>query len=385
MNMRRSALMTIAISSGVAMTSALYAQAPPGEVVYNLDFDPGSPWSYGQQPPGYGDDLHLARAGDLVSFTISVYNGSSSTFVGGPGTYVPVDALVQFFAAPPSYGSLTPPGSLIAQFTVPIPAPDANDGGLGTVHTVTTNLTTPVPVPQDIWVYVTTPDAMGTFGHTYAGPALHSFPVAPDIGTTDVGCYLGLPYNYFYTGYDYRQPVTIRLSEGNQPPVITCGTPAVLWEPSHELIDISANLPAISDPDTAPEDLTVDGSVVSDEHEVPETGDGTGKHAPDFKTQLVSGANGFFLRSERRGPGDGRVYLAVVTVSDGTNTVTEVCVVGVVPHDQTAESLDQVLLEADARAAALQAEIDSVGVGSVDLAALGLSEHGVSGELGPKQ
>lgn len=408
MNASRSALLYISISAGVVATPALYAQDPPapppavpadattayghgttGEVVYNLSYDPLGARFYGQQRPGYAEDLHLTRAGDLVCFTISVYNGSSNVFspAFGPGTYDPIDALVQFYDAAPVSPTGFDPSSLLAEYHVPIPAPDSPNG---TVWTVTTDLTTPVAVPQDIWVYVTTPGANGTqmaYGQplTYAGPLFHPAPVSPDVGTTNTGIWIGAPFNIFYPPYDYRQAVTIRLSEGNEPPVVTCGTPAVMWSPNHEFVDVSGNLFTIDDPDTLPEDLTVDVRVVSDENEIPETGDGTGKHAPDFKTQLANGANGFFLRSERRGPGDGRVYLVVVTVSDGFNTVTQVCVAAVTPHDQTTESMMQVLSEADARAADLQAEIDLVGVGNVDLAAMGLYEHGLSGQLGPKQ
>lgn len=396
---RISMVKTIAAAVGVVFTPQLLAQSPPepvaipaeagsaqghgttGEVVYNVTYSDAYPRFMGQYTPGYIDDLHLTRAGNLVCFTISVFNASANpSFYGTSGTYVSVDALVQFYSAPPVAGVGFPGGSLLAEYHVEIPPPQ---DAFGTVWTITTDLITPVPVPQDIWVSVTTPLARNG-PYSYAGPVFLGAPAAPDVGSTVAGIWAGVGF-YSFIAIDYAQAITIRLAEGNQPPVITCGTAAVLWSPHHDFVDISSSLFSVADPDTPAENLTVDVMVVSDETEIPETGDGTGKHAPDFKTQLASGASGFFLRSERQGPGDGRVYLVIVTASDGVNTVTTVCVAAVTPHDETTESMLQALMEADDRAAALQADIDLVGLGSVNLAAHGLSQHGVSGQLGPKQ
>ena len=44
--------------------------------------------------------------------------------------------------------------------------------------------------------------------------------------------------------------------------------------------------------------------MFSDEPEVPETGDGTVCHAPDFKDEYDDG-RGLLVRAERQGPGDG--------------------------------------------------------------------------------
>lgn len=74
-----------------------------------------------------------------------------------------------------------------------------------------------------------------------------------------------------------------------------------------------------------------------------------------------------------------------MTASDGDNVVTQVCVLAVAPHSETPESLALVLDEAEARAAALQADIDLNGIAGLDLSAHGLSQHGVADPLGPKQ
>ncbi|MCZ6652541.1 MAG: hypothetical protein O7D91_05870, partial [Planctomycetota bacterium] len=121
--------------------------------------------------------------------------------------------------------------------------------------------------------------------------------------------------------------------------------------------------------------------VFSDETEVPDTGDGTGNHAPDFKDELFAGGRGLLVRSERRGPEDGRVYIVVITASDGIAETIAVCIAAVVPHDPDDASLADVLAQAAIAAADVQTAIDEVS----PLPSPGLAEHGLSGELGPKQ
>ena len=163
---------------------------------------------------------------------------------------------------------------------------------------------------------------------------------------------------------------------GNQPPEITCSDPVVLWSPNHELVDARAAF-TVSDPDGDPVSLSI--RVFSDESEMPETGDGTGRHAPDFKDEMAGG-RGLLVRSERRGREDGRFYLGLITANDGNGGITtKVCVLAVCPHDQNdPTSLDNVLLQATTAAAAATAVGD-------DPAAIGLIEHGQSEQLGPHQ
>ncbi len=134
----------------------------------------------------------------------------------------------------------------------------------------------------------------------------------------------------------------------------------------------SSSVTTVADPDGDPVSVSI--RVYSDETEIPDTGDGTGRHAPDYKTQLASGATGHFLRSERRGPEDGRFYIGVIRADDGNGGVTEqVCVLAVCPHDQNnPASLDDVLNQANTAAAALNFPT-------------GLYEHGLSAPLGPNQ
>jgi hypothetical protein len=164
----------------------------------------------------------------------------------------------------------------------------------------------------------------------------------------------------------------------NEPPVITCYGPDVLWSPDHELIDASSSL-AVEDPDE--DEVTVSFRVFSDEPEIPETGDGTGRHAPDFKDEFPEG-RGLLVRSERRGSEDGRFYIFLVTADDGYGGITTaVCQAAVVPHDQDEQSLDDVLAQAEAA----ESEVETALTNGDPLPPPGLHEHGLSEPLGPKQ
>lgn len=161
-------------------------------------------------------------------------------------------------------------------------------------------------------------------------------------------------------------------------PTIACNGPVVLWSPNHDLVDVSSAFD-VDDPDGDPVTLTF--RVFSDEPEVPETGDGTGRHAPDFKDEH-DGARGLLVRSERRGAEDGRYYIFVIAADDGNSGVTtEICVAAVVPHDQNQQSLDDVLAQAHGAAQVVQDAIDGGG----ELPPPGLCEHGLADPLGPKQ
>ncbi|RJP40419.1 MAG: hypothetical protein C4547_02755 [Phycisphaerales bacterium] len=164
----------------------------------------------------------------------------------------------------------------------------------------------------------------------------------------------------------------------NQPPSITCNGPVTLWSPDHDLVDVGSAI-SVEDPDG--DEVVLIVRAFSDETEIPETGDGTGKHAPDFKDEYPEG-RGLLVRSERRGDEDGRFYLFVITADDGNGGVTTaVCTAAVCPHDQDQPSLDGVLAQASAGAAQLEA---AVAHGD-PLPPPGLCEHGLSEALGPKQ
>jgi hypothetical protein len=134
------------------------------------------------------------------------------------------------------------------------------------------------------------------------------------------------------------------------------------------------------DPTGAAESLVVE--VWSDETEVPDKGDGTGRHAPDAKDIDTS----LRLRAERRGGEDGRVYLIVASAEDGCGNVGFGYATVVVPHDEGEAALDQVAAQADAALALVSgAPGTTIAEKVAPLISQGWTQHGVSEELGPHQ
>src|SRR5262249_14764081 len=95
------------------------------------------------------------------------------------------------------------------------------------------------------------------------------------------------------------------------PPTVSCHlTRPMLWPPDHDLIDVGLALQASSSATR----LTL--KVYSDEPEESQTGDG--KFSPDARQfgPIAAGPIPLLLRAERKGNGDSRVYLIVVTATD---------------------------------------------------------------------
>ncbi len=86
-------------------------------------------------------------------------------------------------------------------------------------------------------------------------------------------------------------------------------SPSVLWPPNHKLVDVSIHYVA-ADNCSQPAAIGCALGVASDE---PIDGAGDGHSSPDW---LVTGAHRVELRSERSGPGGGRVYGVSVECHD---------------------------------------------------------------------
>jgi hypothetical protein len=167
------------------------------------------------------------------------------------------------------------------------------------------------------------------------------------------------------------------------PPDVSCSVGTdVLWAPNHHLVDVGLTTIVSDDcdPNGAAESLVIE--VWSDETEVPETGDGTGRHAPDAKDIDT----GLRLRKERRGTEDGRVYLIIARAEDASGNVGFGYCTVVVPHDQSQEGLDEVAIQAQAALATVEGTPGTTIAEKVAaLVSEGWSQHGVSEELGPHQ
>jgi hypothetical protein len=116
----------------------------------------------------------------------------------------------------------------------------------------------------------------------------------------------------------------------NSPPQVACAVDTdTLWSPDQSFVDAGLGFDTSDDTDAAP---AVRVFVYSNE-----------EGADDVQL----GAEGLELRAERRGNGDGRVYLIVVVATDSAGATGFDCCTVVVPHDASEASEALIALEAD--------------------------------------
>jgi hypothetical protein len=145
-----------------------------------------------------------------------------------------------------------------------------------------------------------------------------------------------------------------------------------------ETVGLTVNVSDEGDPTWAAGSLVVE--VWSDETEIPDTGDGTGRHAPDAK-DIADGT--LRLRNERRGSEDGRVYLIAARAEDSSGNVGFGFCTVVVPRDQSGEGFAEVTAQGSvALSTAASTPGSTIGEKVVPL---GFVRHGVSEDLGPHQ
>lgn len=119
-------------------------------------------------------------------------------------------------------------------------------------------------------------------------------------------------------------------NEDKQPPTIAMAIdPNTLWPPNHRMVLVADG---ISASDGLCDNVTLTVTVASDE---PADGSGDGNTQPDFQIEdNPDGTVDVWVRAERAGNGDGRVYTITATATDcADNTSTETGTV-TVPHDQ---------------------------------------------------
>jgi hypothetical protein len=116
-----------------------------GEVVYSVPYPGGGGWIW-VAPPGWemGDDLHLSRAGSLVSFTFSLWSRIDNSYI--PDYYM--DCIVRIHPNDPNDG-IEPGSNPLVEVTV-------TDIPTNMLWTQTVDLPdyglAPVPVPEHIWM-----------------------------------------------------------------------------------------------------------------------------------------------------------------------------------------------------------------------------------------
>jgi hypothetical protein len=134
------------------------------------------------------------------------------------------------------------------------------------------------------------------------------------------------------------------------PPILSAtADKACLWPPNHKYHTVNAEVTATDtcDPDPA---IALD-SVVSNE---PDEDIGDGNTVDDIL--LGSDDSSFRLRSERQGPGTGRVYTASYSATDASGNFASDSVLVVVPHDMGQGAGECKVLNKAAKAAAKAAK-----------------------------
>lgn len=125
-------------------------------------------------------------------------------------------------------------------------------------------------------------------------------------------------------------PFTASQFEGfildNTPPVLTLSvSPQVLWPPNHQLVEITVNVSATDDRDPDPDVQLV--SITSSEAEN-DRGDG------NTESDIVVEDGKIYLRAERSGLGNDRIYTITYRARDAAGNITTASAIVTVPHDQ---------------------------------------------------
>jgi len=123
---------------------------------------------------------------------------------------------------------------------------------------------------------------------------------------------------------------------GGQSPVVFVSR-SELWPPNHALLDVGLGI------DLTPacvNQASVHLSVWSDEPDENQTGDG------NFPVDAQIDGSELYLRAERRGDSDGRVYLILVTATGPSDATGTDCETVTVPKNRSRSSLDSVAAQA---------------------------------------
>ena len=146
----------------------------------------------------------------------------------------------------------------------------------------------------------------------YTGPANFTYTVSDGLGGTVTG----------------TVTVTVTVRPSNLPPVCSAvASPSTLWPPNHKPVYLT--LSGITDPDGDTPTIRFN-SIWQDE---PTNSPGQGNTMQDGG--IEAGGTKAWVRSERMGDGDGRVYLISYTATDAAGAWCTGQVTVSVPHDQS--------------------------------------------------
>lgn len=155
----------------------------------------------------------------------------------------------------------------------------------------------------------------------------------------DCGCEVEIPVTLTVSdGIDSSTCETsVTLLDGVPPEIVLADEPVVLWPPNHKMVaihtsDLFASVSDECDDELSLADLVL-VSVASDE---PMDGLGDGNHQPDVELDCEGGV---WLRAERSGLGDGRVYSLSYELTDAAGNVSTATAKVMVPHDQSGDDV----------------------------------------------
>lgn len=128
-------------------------------------------------------------------------------------------------------------------------------------------------------------------------------------------------------GTNFVTCTTHVIVQDTTPPTIESITasPSLLWPPNHKMkpIRLTVNAHDVCGP--------VEWRITSIESNEPVDGRGDGSTSPDW---TINAPHKAWVRAERAGPGNGRIYTLNVEVSDDSNNSTNGTVKVYVPHDR---------------------------------------------------
>lgn len=128
--------------------------------------------------------------------------------------------------------------------------------------------------------------------------------------------------------------ILITVVDETPPTLVLSASPSQLWPPNHKMIPVTITATVA---DNCGGMLSQEPKIVKVESNEPENGNGDGNTSPDWE---ITGDLTLSLRSERAGPGSGRIYtITIEAIDDAGNIGTSTALVKV-PHDMGGEGDD---------------------------------------------
>ena len=320
------------------------------KLLSGLTIDPGGTWTQNQFPPCGGDVALISNAAQFATLTSAQLRGWGCSVHETFPTF-PVDwtalAIATDTPTAPTCGTDVDSGAsrcgeayvLISGSGIVVDAPNLDldpatgTNRVGTPHTVTATVTQSdgSPRPGVVVSFIVTGANAGAAGT--CAPADCTSDSAGQVKFTYTGTAEGEDtINAAITVDGSRQTETATKTwepgPSNTPPDCSSVRSDVtkLWPPNHKFRLIA--LGGATDPDGDAVTLTVTG-VTQDE---PLNGSGDGDTSPDAKAGPAP--RQVYVRAERSGKGNGRVYRIAFTADDGNEGQCTGSVSVGVPHDQ---------------------------------------------------